>query len=84
MKNSDQPINALSKEETDRVDAGVKFYTGLTKREYAAIMAMQGLLSIYDPSNNTVPNMDNVHYMACLSVTAADCLLAELEKEQSK
>jgi hypothetical protein len=54
---------------------------GLTKREYFAAMAMQGLLSIYDRGELVVPNAENVFYMAELSVTAADALLKQLEKE---
>lgn len=78
MKNSDQPINALSEETTDRVDAGIKIYTGLTKREYAAIMAMQGMLG------NSVRYGADFQTVSMKAVRAADCLLAELEKEQSK
>ena len=54
---------------------------GLTKREYFAAMAMQGLLSIYDNNsqNPTVPNEDNVNYMVALSVKSADALLKALE-----
>lgn len=53
---------------------------GLTKREYFAAMAMQGLLSIHDDTNGIVPNESNLIYMAGLSVKAADTLLKELEK----
>ena len=45
MKNSDQPAFPISEEETDRIDTGVCIYTGVTKREYFAAMAMQGLCS---------------------------------------
>jgi hypothetical protein len=48
----------------------------LTKREY---FALQGLLSIYD-TIDIVPNKSNVEYMAKLAVSAADALIAELEK----
>ena len=51
---------------------------GLTKREYFAGLAMQGLLSIYD-EKIVPPNLDNVKYMAKLAVRAADFLLQELE-----
>ncbi|MCA6488474.1 MAG: hypothetical protein IM551_00430 [Chitinophagaceae bacterium] len=55
---------------------------GLTKREYFAGKALQGLLSIYDNNeqNPTVPNEENVKYMAKLAVQAADALIAELNK----
>lgn len=52
---------------------------GLTKREYFAGLAMQGLLSIFDSGNGLVPNFDNVQYMAKLAVTSADELLKQLE-----
>ena len=45
--NPNEPINVLTEEQTDRIDAGVKIYTGLTKREYFAAMAMQGLIVKY-------------------------------------
>ena len=53
---------------------------GLTKREYFAGLAMQGLLTLYDNSGNgLVPNVPNVEYMAKLAVTASDELLKQLE-----
>lgn len=59
----------------------VKF-GGLTKREYFASKAMQGLLSIYDNNgNDLVPSTSNVKYMAKLAVSAADALLEELSIE---
>ena len=58
------------------------FEMGLTKREYFAAKALQGLLSIYDSNNtNIVPNKNNVEYMAKLAVSAADALLLELSNE---
>lgn len=48
--------------------------TGLTKREYFAAMAMQGMLS-----NELVPNVQDVEYAAGLAVKAADELLKQLE-----
>jgi hypothetical protein len=53
---------------------------GLTKLEYFAGLAMQGLLTIYDPSCQTVPNEENIIYMAKLSVKAADELLKALDQ----
>lgn len=62
----------------------VKF-GGLTKREYFAAKALQGLLSIYDNNgNDLVPNNSNVKYMAKLAVSAADALLAELSIEDGQ
>ena len=57
-------------------------YRGLTKREYFAALAMQGLLSVYDNNNHLVPNMPNVKYMAELSVTASDELIKQLNKTE--
>lgn len=54
---------------------------GMTKREYFAAKAMQGLLSIYE-NGQVVPNSENVAYMAKLSVVAADELIKSLENEQ--
>jgi len=45
--------------------------SGITKREYFAAMALQGLLTIYPPSE-----------AATLSVLTADILIEELKKEK--
>ena len=56
---------------------------GLTKREYFAAMAMQGLLSIYDTNINAIiPNDENICYMTTLSVKAADELIKALNENQ--
>lgn len=55
---------------------------GLTKREYFANSALQGLLSIFDAQNSLVPNYDNTKYMVQLAVKAADKLIEELNKEK--
>lgn len=57
---------------------------GLTKREYFAAMAMQGLLSICNPQEGIFPNEENIFYMKKLSVKSADALLQELEKTNIK
>ena len=49
-------------------------YTGLTKREMMAMAAMQGLLT------NSSGGYSDYKYMAQDAVTAADTLLAELER----
>lgn len=56
---------------------------GLSKREYFAGLAMQGLMTTLIPltNNQSVPNFDNVKYCAELAVTAADELLKQLEKK---
>jgi len=57
---------------------------GLTKREHFASMALQGLLSMYDSEVGIVPNDSNSEYMARVAVKAADHLIAELNKEETK
>lgn len=54
---------------------------GLTKREYFANSALQGLLSIFD-AQTLVPNYDNTKYMVQLAVNAADQLIEELNKKK--
>ena len=44
MENQDKPAFPISEETTDRLDARIEIYTGLTKREEFARSAMQGLL----------------------------------------
>lgn len=56
------------------------FQVGLTKREYFAGLAMQGLLSIYDPQKDITPYIRNAKDMAELAVKSADELLKQLEK----
>lgn len=60
---------------------------GLTKREYFAAMAMQGLIGKiwghvngYDGKGNKPENCSDANECAHLSVIYADRLLAELEK----
>jgi hypothetical protein len=52
---------------------------GLTKREYFAAMAMQGLLATMN-HDNFAPSFDNVTYAANMSATAADLLIKSLNK----
>ena len=54
--------------------------TGLSKREYAAIMAMQGLLAGYGGRNKDPKTNDIVEY----SVKYADALFTELDKTQEE
>lgn len=51
-------------------------YTGMTMRQYAAIKAMQSLIS----ENDRFKNKDHVEMMVQVAVQYADALLAELEK----
>lgn len=82
MKNSEQPVNAQSDLGHALIKEGKnnsRYGFGLTKREYFAGLAMQGLLSIYDKPNGLVPNDLNIKEMVILSVKASDALLEELE-----
>ena len=74
MKNSEQPAfpNTGCCDETD---------CGLSKREYFAAKAMQGLLANqYTNGASTYPDVKEV---STISIKYADDLLAELEKESS-
>lgn len=55
---------------------------GLTKREYFAAKALQGLMTTLIPTtdNQLCPNYENVKYMADLAVSASDALLEALNK----
>jgi hypothetical protein len=60
----------------DNNDGGLQHLPGMTKREYFAAMAMQGLLSSW-----TGPiGQPQQQHCAELSVTIADELLKQLEK----
>ena len=45
MENKDRPAFPITEEQTDRIEEGVDIYYGLTKREYFAAAALQGLLA---------------------------------------
>lgn len=73
MKNSDQPAFPLNIEEwnpEDRTLIQVP-YLGVTKREYFAAMALQGLLA---------KGGHGYSYSAHVAVQAADMLLQKLEE----
>lgn len=74
MKNGNEPINPTYLPNKD-ID-----FIGLSKREYFAAMAMQGLLS----NSNVLGdhNHDASEWIATHSVKQADALLFELEKQQ--
>ena len=55
-------------------------WTGLTKREYFAAMAMQGLLSSDIPESTGNTPADRRSYLARTSIQIADALIAELNK----
>jgi hypothetical protein len=52
---------------------------GLTKREYFAAMAMQGILA-----NHTYNNWDDYDLMAKDSCYAVDAIIAQLNKTETK
>lgn len=74
-ENQNKPAFPISEEETDRIDAGVEIYTGLTKREYAAIKAMQGILS--SRGLQDALNQDRIEWED-FAIQKADKLLAKL------
>ena len=76
MDKANKPAYPIDEETTDRIDSGIKIYTGLTKREYAAIKALQGLLA----SPVCLPNKDGIEYAVSMSIKAADELFKQLEK----
>ena len=71
MKNSDMPSLPLGQAQLSMGSVN-KDAMGLTKREYFAALAMQGMAY-----RNSEPYPDSVAYDA---VQVADALLAELEK----
>lgn len=68
MKNSDEPINPVTK--TYPYGQASENYLGLTKREYVSIKAMQGILS--DGETKDIPAI------AKASIMIADELLKQL------
>lgn len=75
MKNGDMPAMPLPQSEYSENYTHGK-WDGLTKREYFAAMAMQGLLTCAMDTGASISEF------AEDSVVAADALLAELEKDQ--
>ena len=81
MKNADMPAIPLSKELATGVarrDHLALATMGLTKREYFAAMALQGLLAIEKPDG--ISSADEIEFDVEDAVCAADLLLKELEK----
>lgn len=80
IKNGDLPAMAVSTSESICQMTGTlkDEFAGLTKREYFAAMAMQGML------NGMMCNADSRHLalISEKSVKAADALLSELEKSK--
>ena len=77
MENKNRSASPLNEETTDRVDSKIDIYTGLTKREWFAGMAMQGLLASFNShSFNTCQSV--AHH----AIQFADTLIDELSKPQ--
>jgi hypothetical protein len=82
MKNCKQPINptpiaggdnsVISAYDATSVQ---KFYSGLTKREYFAALAMQGLLARYGDE------VDRDNFISIKSIEYADNLLEKLDEK---
>jgi hypothetical protein len=74
MKNSDQPIYPINEDDKYRLDSYPDIsYIGLTKREYFAAMAMQGLLA---GDRDFMMKMEDI--VKC-AISHTDALLKELE-----
>lgn len=84
MNNANKPITPIQSMGCPSHESVIRdeYLIGLTKREYFAGKALQGLLSIYDES--IAPNSDNVNYMVKLAVSAADELLKVLDETEIK
>lgn len=79
-----EPATPVSEEATDRIDAGVKIYSGLTIRQHFASMAAQGILAGADLSNQNgiYVNGGFIHpaTVAKDAVQISDALIEELNK----
>jgi len=78
MENGKQPEFPIDAELNQMSPKGM-IPIGLTKREYFAAMAMQGLLAKYG-GEMVKERTTDTHGYASLSVIMADALLKELEK----
>lgn len=82
MKNSDKPIHPLQDQGFPSNDSVIDSGTtiGLTKREHFALHLMQGLLSGADRHSQEGDCQTwNYEHLSKISISAADCLLHELE-----
>lgn len=70
MKNGDKP--AFRKHDSGFTDGS----SGLTKREYFAAMAMQGMITAYHKINHTKKDLS---FISVMSLEYADELLKQLE-----
>lgn len=80
MTNPNEPAFP-SESEADNSLASALAYRGLTKREYFAALAMQGIFASYaNPEINT--QLINLSQHARQSIQMADALILELNKSQ--
>ena len=85
IDNSKRPAFPVDEETTDRLEDGVRIYTGLTKREYFAGLAMQAMLSneelrIACMDDSGILGVSRDEAVARYSVMEADALLKQLEQ----
>lgn len=78
MKKRDEPVFPQLELKHNHVEAPHNVNGGLTKREYFAAMAMQGIIC-GDPTRR--PLAERAHTVR-VSIQFADALLAELEKDE--
>lgn len=82
MKNADKPINPFyhkgSMQTENTIDKNSPHLLGLTKREYFAAMAMQGLLVNFN-NHGHIGNSGSRPMVAEIAVQQADELLKQLE-----
>jgi hypothetical protein len=78
IKNKNQPAFPISEEATDRIIDDIRIFTGLSKREMIAAMAMQGFQS----NSTTYQGHSSNAELAQQAVEMADALLTELSKPQ--
>ena len=84
MKNADKPINPVVQEENTRQGGKILMCTeyGLTKREYYAGLAMQGLLAnSYGGMTSGGSRTFSPNEISKLAVIHADELLKQLENK---
>jgi len=75
-----EPANPVNEETTDRIDSGIKIYTGLTIRQQFAMAAMQGLMA----NDMPVYEIDNFNKVIVkMAVDTADALIAELNRTEA-
>ena len=83
MKNADQPINPIVQDEYIAQGERILLCSqeGLTKREYFAGLAMQGLLSSF--THNAANGFYGTEVVVSTAIEYADELLKQLENENN-